>query len=122
MWVSFGTPCSGIFLPTYIDGVIPAALARCEEEQGAPGSAWWAFQRLQNAVSNEPSRHTPLVREGWKGLEAQIASERGAVEKKAASAHRAGDRDAAADVLSDFMARNTEAALALADQLANQLR
>jgi dipeptidase len=116
VWISFCTPCTGIFLPVYLDGVLPPALARGGPEPDA-GSAWWTFKRLQDAASADPQRHTPVLREGWAEVEAEIESEREGVERRARQAARMGDRDRASELVSDFMARSVEAALKRADEL-----
>jgi dipeptidase len=116
VWISFGTPCTGIFLPVYLDGVLPAALARGGEDP-EPDSAWWTFKRLQDAVAPDPPRLTPLVREGWVDLEEKIEAERVEVERSARRAAAAGDPDGAAEIVSEFMARSCEASLGRAEAL-----
>jgi dipeptidase len=116
VWACFATPCTGIFLPVYLDGVIPAALARGGKEP-EPDSAWWIFWRLQEAAGADPVRHTRVLRAAWAELEKSIEAERPAVETAAREALRAGDRDGAAEHVSDFMERTVEAALELAEAL-----
>lgn len=122
IWVSFGTPCTGIFLPVYVDGVIPAALARGDATDDDADSAWWCFHRLQRAASEDNPRTTPLLREGWRELEAWIESERGPVENAARLEAVEGHPDRAAGIVSDFMERSVEATLGRADELLAQLR
>ena len=116
VWVSFGTPCTGIFLPVYLSGVIPAALARGGENEDAE-SAWWAFHRLQRAASADSPRHTPLLREGWADLEERIETERVQVENSARLEATDGRHDRAAEIVSDFMERTVDAALQRAGDL-----
>jgi dipeptidase len=115
-WVSFGTPCTGIFLPVYLSGVIPAALARDGETEDAE-SAWWAFHRLKRAASADSPRHTPLLREGWADLEERIETERVQVENAARLEAAAGRHDRAAEIVSDFMERTVDVALQRAGDL-----
>ncbi len=121
VWISFATPCSGLFLPVYLDGVIPAPLARGGEQPDAT-SAWWCFKRLQDAASTDPARTTPLLREGWASLEEKIESERQRAEAVAGEATRAGERDRAAEILGDFMARTVEQVLQCAELLRSRIR
>jgi secernin len=116
VWISFGTPCTGIFLPVYLDGVIPASLARGGEEP-EPDSAWWVLKALQDAASADPVRHTPVLREGWADLEERIEAERLRMEATAARAAAAGDRDRCATLASEFMASTLEQALKRAEEL-----
>jgi secernin len=116
VWVSFATPCTGVFIPVYLDGVLPAVLARGGPEP-TDDSAWWTFQRLEAAAERDPGRHTPVLREAWTELEDWMEAERLRVEAEAAAARRNGDADGASQQLSDFMARAVEEALKRAEQL-----
>ena len=120
VWVSFGTPCTGIFLPVYLLGVVPAPLARGGDEPDE-SSAWWVFKELQNAASRDPERHTPWLREQWQPLESRIEMERGRMEAGARRALEDGDGDLAAELASRFMSQSVEAALDLARALRGQL-
>jgi len=116
VWISFGTPCTGIFLPVYLDGVIPAALARGGEAP-TEDSAWWVMKSLQDAASADPVRYTPVLREGWVELEERIETERLRAEAAARRSIAAGDRDRAAEIVSDFMSSTVEEALKRAEAL-----
>ena len=113
VWISFATPCTSVFIPVYLDGVIPPALARGGSEP-SEGSAWWTFQRLQAAAEKDLERHTPVLREAWTEFEDWVECERVRVEALATAARRADD---ATQQLSDFMARAVEEALKRAEQL-----
>jgi dipeptidase len=115
-WIGFATPCTGVFLPVYLEGPLPASLARRTEEPGAP-AAWERFRRLDVAASRDPRRHTAFVRARWSPLEERIERERAEVERAAAGS----DPTTAADSISDFMDRITQAVLAEATALADEL-
>ena len=120
VWISFATPCTGVFLPVYLDGRIPPALARGGAEPDA-ASAWWAFKVLQDAAAADFPRHTPWLRDAWKGFEARVEAERVGVEAEAASARRAGSHAVVTKLLTDFMARVWRDAVSQARELASQL-
>ncbi len=120
VWISFGTPCTGIFLPVYLDGVIPAELARGGEAPDAR-SAWWTWKALQDAGSRDFPRHTPRLREAWKELETRVEAERTTVEARARAARRAGERDRADQIVTEFMARTWREAHARARELTESL-
>jgi secernin len=120
VWISFGTPCSGVFLPIYIGGVIPDTLARGEESR-EEDSAWWIFEQLQTAASADFATFTPRLREAWSQFEAKVESERGEVEASATAASSAGDTDECARQLTAFMDRTTAEALRLARSLCDQI-
>jgi dipeptidase len=121
VWVSFGTPCTGIFLPVYLAGVIPAALARGGEYDDGD-SAWWTFHRLQEAASVDSRRHTPVLRKGWAELEERIENERVQAEDAACVEAAAGRSDRAAEIVSDFMEHTADSALQRARELLAQIQ
>ena len=120
VWISFGTPCTGVFLPVYVDGVVPDVLARAGEEP-EPDSAWWSFKRLQDEAAVDFPARTPLLREGWAEFEAWLERERVGVERAAAQAAREGLADEAADLLTAFMARMAGEAVTRAGELADRI-
>ncbi|MGI9590749.1 MAG: C69 family dipeptidase, partial [Myxococcota bacterium] len=118
--IGFGAPCTGVLLPVYLRGVLPAALARGAAEPD-PDSAWWRFRALQDAVLVDPVRHTPLVREGWRPLEERLETDRITAETEALAALGDGDEDGAATLLSAFMDEAVDAALRRAGELRARL-
>lgn len=119
IWISFGSPCVGIFMPVYIAGEIPSPLRAGGETQPADGgaSAWWLFHRLSRASAADFARFMPLARKAWQPLEEQISSERTAVERDAGSLLLDGAADEAAQRLSAFMARSWEGVRSCAEKL-----
>jgi dipeptidase len=120
VWISFATPCTGVFLPVYLDGRIPPELARGGGEPDA-GSAWWAFKVLQDAAAVDFARHTPWLRDAWKGFEARVEAERVAVEAEARRARDGGSHAVVTRLLTDFMARIWGDAITQARELASQI-
>jgi len=119
VFVSFASPCIGLFMPVYLHGVIPAALARGAGEAGGDDfdSAWWTFHLLSEAVVADYDRHAPAVREAFRELEERIERQRGAVEAEARAHAMEGDLGAMSRVLSAFMERTASEALDLAEAL-----
>jgi dipeptidase len=120
VWISSGTPCTGVFLPVYLDGVLPDVLARAGETN-EPDSAWWTFKRLQDVVAVDFAERTPRVRQGWAAFERAVEAERVEVEAEVMALRREVRLDEASDRLSAFMKRTTEVAVARAGELAAQL-
>jgi dipeptidase len=116
-WISYATPCSGIFLPVYLAGALPDAHARDDA-----GGAWHAFARLEAAVARDPERRTPEVRARFTPLEQWIERERTSAELAMRAVVGTGERDRAAELASEFMRRTLEAALAEVDALVRSLR
>ncbi|MFP8874174.1 MAG: C69 family dipeptidase [Myxococcota bacterium] len=119
-WISFGTPCTGVFLPVYLDGVLPAALARGGEVFDE-ASAWWVFQRLQEAAETDLVRNTQLLRDRWRPFEAALQEGRLAAEASARGARMGGDEHPARRIFSEFMETMVAEALAQADALREDL-
>jgi dipeptidase len=120
-WISFGTPCTGVFLPVYLSGAIPAELARGGEEP-CGDSVWWAFKRLQDVASTDPRRTTPLLRSGWAEFEDQLERARLVAEEAARGAALAGDRDCAAQDVTEFMDWAVAAAIDRAETLRKRIQ
>ncbi len=116
VWISFATPCTGIFLPVYLHGLIPAELAR-GGAQPDERSAWWVLKTLQDAAAADFPGTTPRLREAWKEVETRVEAERADAEGRAGAALRAGDPDAAEAILTEFMTRTWQGALARAREL-----
>jgi secernin len=120
-WISFGAPCTGIFLPVYISGVIPAVLARGGEEPRSD-SAWWTFKQLQDVANRDPARTTPILRAGWEEFEAQLERARLSTEEAARGAAVVGDRIRAAQDVTEFMDWAVAAALDRAEWLRERIQ
>lgn len=119
-WGSLGSPCAGIFLPWYVDGELPAALARGAAEPSAE-APWWRFKHLLALIEGDVPRRGAHARACWDELEAAIDGEAGEVEAKALKLRRAGQHDGAARLLSRFMDANLALALARLERLISEL-
>jgi secernin len=119
VWVSFASPCTSIFIPVYIDGVIPAALAQGGRYMGNSfgESAWWTFHGLHEAASRDYAHAMPILTAGWRALDERIEADRQRTESDARALAVAGERVEAAGVLSDFMSRAVDDTLARAVEL-----
>jgi dipeptidase len=116
VWICFGTPCSGIFLPVYLHGALPAPLARGGPEP-EPDSAWWVFDALQSAAAADPPGCTTALREGWSDLERLVERQRADADRQAHADIEAGEPDTAAARLSSFMEESVGRVLERAEQL-----
>jgi dipeptidase len=123
VWVSFGSPCLGVFVPVYMDGVIPAVLAAGGEQDvgAARPSLWWSLHRLHDAAARDLARNLPRVREAWRSIEEWIESGRLALEADCRALHARGERSEAAQRVTAFMERVAQRVLEHADSLAAEL-
>ena len=125
VWVGFGSPCLGPFLPVYLDGVLPIALARGGGEPPSDGvpSAWWTFHELGLAAEAAGyKRALPMLRARWSELNEAIDGDRALVEREARALSIAGETVEAAGLLSDFMSRVVARALEQTSELTEELR
>jgi secernin len=124
VWISFASPCTSIFLPVYIDGVLPVSLARgggkAEDHEGE--SAWWVFHALHQAASVDFARSLPLLASRWSVMRERIDAMRESAETDARSLALAGESVEAAAVLSSLMDRIVSETLAEARLLEQELR
>jgi dipeptidase len=103
-WVCLGSPCTGVFMPCYLDGTVPAGLAR-GEDTASDGSPWWRMRELLTLVERDPPRFAPLVRARWDELETRLAADSAAIEDEATALRRGRRGDEAARTLTAFMER-----------------
>jgi dipeptidase len=119
-WGSLGSPCVGVFLPLYVDGELPAALARGGAEP-APDAPWWRFKHLLALVEADVLRRGPHARAFWDEFEHMLEGEAAEVEHKVLRLRRAGQRDSAARLLTRFMDANVALALERLERLISEL-
>jgi len=110
LWVSLAAPCTGVFLPLYLEGDVPTAYARGGVSFDA-NSPWWRFKAFQDAVLDRPRRDLVRLQQHWGEWEQELAfrSERLAMEVRTLQSR--SDRDAVRRQTSRFMEENLEEAL-----------
>ena len=119
-WGSLGSPCVGVFLPSYVDGELPAALARGGAEP-TPDAPWWRFKHLLTLVEADVPRRGPHARAFWDEFEHMLDGEAAEVEHKVLRLRRAGQHDSAARLLTRFMDANLALALERLERLIGEL-
>jgi dipeptidase len=108
VWISFATPCTGLFVPVYLDGTIPRRFARPPEAAEADGlgtawSAWEAMRRLQERATVDFERAMPILQEAWRELERAVELDRLRIEQEVAVAYEARHFDEGERALTRFM-------------------
>jgi dipeptidase len=103
MWISFATPCTGIFVPVYLDGVIPGCFASAGENGTTTPSLWCSLRDLQEKAAEDFARTLPVLRARWSEIEARIERERLVVEEEAAALYASGEFEKGASALTQFM-------------------
>jgi dipeptidase len=120
-WGSLASPCTGVFLPYYLDGKIPAALS-LGGEHPSEESPWWKLKALLSLVERDFERFGPIVRSAWDRFEAAILERAAAVEAEALAERRAGRSGAASDLLTKLMEENVRTMLCKADELMEEIQ
>jgi dipeptidase len=105
-WASMAPPCTGVFLPYWVDAGLPAALARADETPDG-ASPWWRFRRSWEAVATAPDPGVLVerVRHGWVPLEQAVRQRVGALAEDAPAATRRALSDTAFDEALQVLAR-----------------
>ncbi len=72
-WASMGPPCTGLFLPCWVDTGPPAPLGHADEEPD-DASPWWRYRRVWDAVAAaaDPALAVARAREAWRPLEERL--------------------------------------------------
>ena len=109
-----------MFLPYYVDGELPAALARGGAD-ATPDSPWWRFKQVLTLVEADVARRAPHARAFWDELEQILDGEAADVEAKAVRLRRAGQFDSASRLLTRFMEANVALALERLERLISEL-
>lgn len=120
VWTSLGSPCVGGFVPLYLQGTVPAALAAGGRDEDA-SSPWWRMRALLSRVEVDFARHAPPVQRRWAAFEADVAREAGTVEAAAEAARRAGRTTETHALLTAFMDRTVARWSATLDALLAEL-
>jgi dipeptidase len=72
-WASMAPPCTGVFVPCWVDTGPPAALGAADGV-ATTESPWWRYRRLWEAVarSRDPGAAVDRIRARWQPLERQL--------------------------------------------------
>ena len=113
VWISFATPCTGIFVPVYLDGTLPGRFAQPPSREEAEGvgrawSAWEAMRRLQERATMNFERAMPVLHTGWKELDRAIELDRLRVEQEVAVAYEGQRFEEGERMLTRFMEDTAE--------------
>jgi secernin len=110
LWVSLAAPCTGVFLPLYLEGDVPAAHARggASPDRASP---WWRFNALQDDVLARPRAELVRLQRFWGEWEQELASRSELLAEEVRTLQRRGDSEAVRRLTSRFMEDNLEETL-----------
>ncbi len=117
IWVSMAAPCTGIFIPLYVEGTVPAALAIGAMEPAAD-SPWWRMKQIQDLVARAPERLAPIVWRHFRPLEAKLLERAETIAVKARGLN-GGQRS---ELLTAFMTENVTRAVEVTSRIESELR
>jgi dipeptidase len=110
LWVSLAAPCTGVFLPLYLEGDVPAAYARggASPDRASP---WWRFKALQDDVLARPRAELVRLQRLWGEWEQELASSSELLSEEVRTLQRRGDSEPVRRLTSRFMEDNLEETL-----------
>jgi len=130
-WWTPCPPCTGLYLPFFVDGSkLPEILStagkagksvtappEAVQDEFSPNSWWWQFRELHDMVRDDEigtkyNERQPMVRAAFDTLEKKFAAEAWKAEQRAVALKKAGKAAEAAAVLDEFMAKCVEESLA----------
>jgi dipeptidase len=74
LWACLGSPCTGVFLPVYLNGELPPELSR-GGTQPDPQSPWWRMKALRDDALAGPRDGLVQLQESWSELERRLLDE-----------------------------------------------
>jgi hypothetical protein len=108
-WITPNQPCISPFLPVYIGiNEVPKALGTTE--------AFDLFEKLRAKLDYHPERRDDIT-QYWTSFEIRTIEESTLVEAKAAQLADGGDKNGARSVLTEFVARKSNEAMAACQQM-----
>ena len=117
-WASFGVPCLGLFLPVYLEGVIPASLAAPMTSH----SVWGAFMALREAMEADGWQSWPVVRSRFDQWSERLEEQRTRIEREASTLKESEEDVEAAAILSAFMKTTADQAFEMAVSETERIR
>jgi dipeptidase len=119
VWVCLGSPCTGAFVPCYLEGDVPAILVTGGAE--VKGGPWWRMRELLSLVERDFERFAPRVQQTWSAFEVAVGEEAAAVGEEATAARLEGRNADAAHGLTVFMERTVARYLEQAEALVREI-
>jgi secernin len=110
LWASLAGPCTGVFLPVYLDGDLPAVLGRGGPEPD-PASPWWRFKALRDEALGGPREGLARLQAYWGEWERRLLDEAEQVAERVQAAAGSGGKAEAHRLASTFMASAVEETL-----------
>jgi dipeptidase len=98
-WRAMGPPCSSVFVPWYQGGSATPEAYRLGTSRPTPGSAWWAFRELAEAVNERYDETIGDLRAHWEAIEEDETTDLAPLEEEALEQY-ATDPDEARNLLS----------------------
>lgn len=104
-WCGLYSPCMTLYLPTFIEGDLPTALGR-GEEQPSPDSPWWNFYRLTHSGIKEGAERRAEIRAAWAPLQAELMESAYEMAQRGKGLVEGGAPEDANELLTGYMQQN----------------
>ena len=115
-WCGMYVPCMTLFFPVFIEGDIPEALS-VGGSSSSPDSPWWMFHDLAQEGLAGGYERMKEVHEGWWALQKALFGSAYDMATHGRAMIDAGETKAAAEMLTGYMADNTESMLKVGHEL-----
>ena len=109
--LSSSAPCTGVFLPLYLEGDLPTAYALGGASPDG-GSPWWHFKALQDAVLAGPRSDLVRFQSYWGAWEQELSSRAERLANEVRALQRLGESEAIRQLTSRF-ARSSSTSVSL---------
>lgn len=119
-WCALYSPCLALFLPTFVEGDLPASLA-IGGETASDDSPWWAFHRLAAAVRVGGDAAAADVRAAWAPVQEGLFGSAYDVAREGRRPIDDGQPEEAEAMLTRYMAENTAEMLRVVAELVDGL-
>jgi dipeptidase len=114
LWASLAAPCTGVFLPLYLEGAVPAAhaIGGADPDRASP---WWRFKALQDAVLAGSRQKVVRLQSYWAEWERELVSRCERLAEEVRALKGAGDSEGVRRLTSRFMEDNLKETLGRLD-------
>ncbi len=106
-WTGLYSPCMTVFLPNFLEGELPSSLG-IGEESTSSDSPWWDFYRLTQHGLKAGADARAAIRSELSVLQDDLFDSAYDIAKEARQLIATGDKDAASELLTKYMAENAQ--------------
>lgn len=118
-WCGMYSPCMTLFLPVFIEGDLPPALA-IGGEKPVSGSPWWSFYRITHSGLSGGAGRRAEIRSAWAPLQRELMESAYEMARRGRELIDGGKPGQASALLSGYMSESFGRAMEIAASLERQ--